>query len=78
MRFSQDGALVLVHDETLDRTTDGSGLVASHSLAEIKQLRTRGPSGAYTDERVPTLIELLSMTQGASSAVARAEGPAFC
>ena len=42
LRFSQDGTIVLVHDETLDRTTNGSGLVAAHSLDEIKRLRTTG------------------------------------
>ncbi len=58
LRFSQDGTIVLVHDETLDRTTNGSGLVASHSLDEIKRLRTQAPSGEYTDEQVPTLVDL--------------------
>lgn len=77
LRFSQDGALVLVHDETLDRTTDGSGLVASHSLAELKQLRTREPSGRFAAECVPTLIDLLSMTQGQVPLLLELKDPLF-
>ena len=35
---SQDGALVVIHDDTLDRTTDGGGLVKDKTLAELKKL----------------------------------------
>lgn len=77
LRFSQDGALVLIHDATLDRTTDGTGLVASHSLAEIKQLRTKGPAGSYTDHSVATLIDLLSMTQGQVPLLLELKDPLF-
>jgi glycerophosphoryl diester phosphodiesterase len=35
---SRDGEAVVIHDPTLDRTTDGSGPVSEHSLAEIQQL----------------------------------------
>jgi glycerophosphoryl diester phosphodiesterase len=36
--LTQDGILVLIHDETVDRTTNGSGLVEEMTLAELKQL----------------------------------------
>ena len=35
---SQDGALVVIHDDSVDRTTDGSGLVGDKTLAELKKL----------------------------------------
>ena len=38
LRVSCDGALVVMHDETLDRTTDGSGPVALASLADLRRL----------------------------------------
>ena len=77
LRFSQDGIIVLVHDETLDRTTDGSGLVASHSVAEIRRLRTKSPTGDYTDERIPTLLDLLSMTQAQVPLLLELKDPLF-
>jgi glycerophosphoryl diester phosphodiesterase len=38
LRVSRDGALVVIHDETLDRTTDGSGPVALRSVTELEGL----------------------------------------
>ena len=38
LRVSRDGVLVVIHDETLDRTTDGSGPVALKTVAELKGL----------------------------------------
>ncbi len=38
LHITADGALVLMHDETVDRTTDGSGEIEAMTLAEIKQL----------------------------------------
>jgi len=38
LHVSRDGALVVTHDETLDRTTDGSGPVAMHTTAELGRL----------------------------------------
>ena len=39
IQLSRDGYLVVCHDETVDRTTGGTGPVKNHSLAELKQLR---------------------------------------
>jgi len=51
--LSRDGVPVLMHDETLERTTDGRGRVADHDLAELKRLHVRPDAG----ERIPTLAE---------------------
>ena len=63
VRRSADGELVLMHDETVDRTTDGRGAVAELSLPQIRQLRLRKGAGngvePLSDERVPTLEEAL-------------------
>jgi glycerophosphoryl diester phosphodiesterase len=62
VRTTRDGHLVIVHDSTLDRTTDGSGRVGEHTLAEIRQLDAGGWfDPEYRGERVPTLAELLAL-----------------
>ncbi|HBI56560.1 MAG TPA: hypothetical protein DDY38_07025, partial [Firmicutes bacterium] len=38
VQFSKDGKLVVIHDELLNRTTNGKGLVKDYSLAELKEL----------------------------------------
>lgn len=60
--FSKDGHLVLMHDRTVDRTTDGEGPLSSLTLAEIKEL----DAGSWKDqhfrgEKIPTLAEALAI-----------------
>jgi glycerophosphoryl diester phosphodiesterase len=61
VRLSSDGVPVVIHDATLDRTTDGSGLVHERSAAEL-----RGVSAGTSAEPawVPTLAEVLELTSG--------------
>jgi glycerophosphoryl diester phosphodiesterase len=56
VRLSRDGSLVLMHDETVDRTTDGSGKVEDLDLAELKALDLNG-------QKIPTLQEALAATK---------------
>ena len=51
---TKDGKLVLMHDDDLDRTTNGSGLVVDHTLAEIQALKLRTGT-KQTDFHPPTL-----------------------
>ena len=39
VRLTSDGELVVIHDETIDRTTNGTGFVNQFSLSEIKKFR---------------------------------------
>lgn len=68
IRRSRDGHLVIIHDASVDRTTNGAGLVADLSLAQLKALRLRanegGPAAAVTDQVMPTLDELLALANG--------------
>ncbi len=58
--LSRDGALVVIHDESVDRTTNGHGLVRDHTLAELKQLDAGSWfSTEFNDQRVLTVEELL-------------------
>ena len=63
IRKSKDGVLVAIHDATLERTTNGAGQVADHTAAELRQLRLRrgngGPGVVLTEERLPTLEQML-------------------
>ena len=58
---SADGELIVIHDETVDRVTDGNGLVGEKTLKELKDLKvstSAEPEGIY---RIPTLQEVLDL-----------------
>jgi len=68
IRLSRDGTPVLIHDETLERTTNGTGRVRDHDLPDLKRLRVinRAPAGGppettqpVPDVSIPTLEEVL-------------------
>lgn len=62
LKKTKDGVLVLSHDKTLDRCTNGKGPVSDYTLAEIKQLRLKRAHGVTTDSlRMPTLEEALAV-----------------
>lgn len=60
---TSDGALILMHDETLDRTTNGMGRVCDHTLAEIRALRLKDGLGNMTEFTVPTVEEVLLLAK---------------
>ena len=58
VQLSKDGQLVIIHDETLDRTTDGKGYVKDYTLSELKALNASViKGGAFPPERIPTFEE---------------------
>ncbi|QGZ97025.1 glycerophosphodiester phosphodiesterase family protein [Terricaulis silvestris] len=61
---TRDNELVLMHDDELDRTTTGAGLVREHTLAEIQALRLRDNDGRVLDAHPPTLREALDWALG--------------
>lgn len=62
LRESGDGEIMVFHDKTLERMTDGTGLVMDFTAAELKKFRLRCPrTGALTEERIPTLREALGV-----------------
>ncbi|MER5302538.1 glycerophosphodiester phosphodiesterase family protein [Streptomyces lasiicapitis] len=64
IRLTKDGVPVLMHDETVDRTTDGTGRVGDLTYAQLRALRLReglgGRQTALTADRVPTLAEAMT------------------
>ncbi|WP_456276890.1 glycerophosphodiester phosphodiesterase [Bacillus sp. AK128] len=68
VHLTKDGEVVVIHDETLERTTNGTGWIKDLSLAEIKQVSAGSPFTYLTEydkewdtERVPTLKEVLEL-----------------
>ena len=65
VRTSSDGQLFLLHDATLDRTTDGEGKASDRTLAELKQLDAGSWfDSSYRGERIPTLDEAAEICVG--------------
>jgi len=69
VHLTRDGCLVLMHDDTVERTTNGSGVIAELSLEEIRQL------DAGLGERVPTLEEALEVADGKITPQIELKGP---
>ncbi len=61
VHLSADGEVVVMHDATLDRTTDSTGPVRARTLAELRQVRLKGTGG----EGVPSLAEAVAMVRDA-------------
>jgi len=57
---TRDGQLILMHDQTLQRTTDGEGRVGELTLAQIRAVRLETAAGRVTAEQPPTLEEALA------------------
>lgn len=60
---TRDGALVLMHDDNVDRTTTGSGAVGDLTLAEVQGFSLRDEAGAVLDAHPPTLPEALEWAE---------------
>ena len=57
-RLSSDGVLMVMHDDTVDRTTDGAGTLASLTQTQLQALDAGSWfSTGFTGERVPTLVQ---------------------
>jgi len=77
VHLSADGIPVLMHDDSVDRTTDGRGAVASLTLAELQELDAgaRSPFESFRGERVPTLAEALELSRGRTLLVIEIKPP---
>ncbi|MUK87387.1 glycerophosphodiester phosphodiesterase [Ornithinibacillus sp. L9] len=61
VHLTKDGKLAVIHDETVDRTTNGSGHVKDFSLTELQRLDAGSSfSKQFTGERIPELADVLS------------------
>lgn len=73
LRRTADGSLILLHDERVDRTTNGKGLVADMNLEEVRKLDAGG------GQNIPTLEEALKTARGRIGLILelKAEGLAY-
>ena len=63
VHMSRDGQLVVIHDDTVDRTTNGTGLVKELTLAQIQALDAGNGMEAYRGARIPTLGEVFDLVR---------------
>jgi glycerophosphoryl diester phosphodiesterase len=64
VQLTRDGEAVVIHDFTLDRTTDGSGFVAQYTLAELRQFDAGGWfAPEFAGESIPTLAEVCELVK---------------
>lgn len=64
LKRTSDGHLVIMHDPTIDRTTNGKGKVADYTLEQLKKFWLIDGTGHITTHRIPTLDEYLSIAKG--------------
>jgi glycerophosphoryl diester phosphodiesterase len=67
VQLTRDGHVVVIHDGSVDRTTDGRGRVGDFTLAEIRKLSAGYPErfgDRFAAEKVPTLAEALALARG--------------
>ena len=58
---SADGELIVMHDENVDRVTDGTGLIKDMTLAQLKELKVSTPAEPSGIYHIPTLAEVLEL-----------------
>ncbi len=68
VQLTRDGVPVLMHDGSVNRTTNGSGSISSLTLAQVRGLHLKeglgGAAAEVTDQRVPTLAEAMDLVRG--------------
>lgn len=69
VQTTRDGKLVVIHDETIDRVTNGTGKVKDFTLAQLKELRVSTPAAPGETYRIPTLNEVLDFMKNTNMKV---------
>ena len=64
VQLSKDGEVVVIHDEKVDRLTNGKGYVKDYSLYELQKLTVTNPFSALQRLTIPTLIEVFEWLNG--------------
>lgn len=61
IHLTKDDQIVVCHDETIDRTTNGTGIIRNLSLNEIRRYNIIDSKGNATNEKIPTLDEVFNL-----------------
>lgn len=67
VHLSKDGEVAVIHDPTLDRTTEGRGKVRDQTMADLRRIRLRDRDGAIIEERVASLDDLAALIRESSA-----------
>ncbi len=71
LQLTADAGLVINHDATLDRTTDGTGRISDYPLDDLRRIRIRG-----SDETLSSVTDLLALTSGRAPLFIELKSPA--
>lgn len=63
-RMAKDNEVVLMHDETLERTSTGKGKLKDLTLEEVRKLKLKDPTGRISEYSIPTLAEAIEWSEG--------------
>lgn len=78
IHLSKDGELIIIHDDKVDRTTNGSGYVKNFTLAELKKLDAGGKfHSSFAGEKIITLNELLDEFYGETGLLIEIKKPSM-
>lgn len=61
IQMTKDGEIVVIHDERVDRMTDGAGYVKDYTYAELRKLSIE--TGSFRKEKIPSIQEVLDLLQ---------------
>lgn len=61
IQLTRDGEMVVIHDERVDRTTEGTGFVRDYSLTELKKFHIY--AGSHSSQQIPTINEVLDLLE---------------
>ena len=61
VHLSLDGQIIVIHDDTIDRTTNGKGFVNTLSLQELKTFRINEKQASELEQQIPTLNEVFDL-----------------
>lgn len=61
VQMTKDRKLVVAHDETIDRTSEGTGRIVDYTLAELKQFHFNRTHASYREARIPELREVYDL-----------------
>lgn len=76
VHVTADDHVVAIHDENVERTTDGAGAVRAKTLAELKQLDAgRWFDESFAGERIPTLEEVMELVAGSAPLAVEVKSP---
>ena len=61
VQLTADGEMVVIHDETVERTTDGHGRVVAYDLAQLQRLDASAGKAGFEGAQIPTLDQVLTL-----------------